>query len=93
MDPYAFTVSDVYQDLLGEGSYTGKGIYDIDAFEAAMAGRVPENTVLSHDLLEGTFARSGLATDVEVIEEFPSRYDAAAARIQAVVVRTWLKPR
>ena len=80
MDPYAAAVSDVYQDLFGEGSYTGKGIYDIDAFEAALAGRVPENVLLSHDLLEGIFARAGLASDVEVVEEFPSRYDVAARR-------------
>lgn len=79
-DPYAFAVSDVYQDLLGEGSYTGKGIYDVDMFEAALAGRIPEETVLSHDLLEGTFARSALVSDIEVVEEFPSRYDVAAAR-------------
>ncbi|HEY6419092.1 MAG TPA: glucoamylase family protein [Candidatus Binataceae bacterium] len=80
IDPYAFTVSDVYQDLLDEGSYTGKGIYDVDVFEASLAGRVPDNTLLSHDLFEGTFARSGLASDVELVEEFPSRYDVAAAR-------------
>ncbi|HLQ36931.1 MAG TPA: glucoamylase family protein, partial [Planctomycetota bacterium] len=80
IDPYAFAVSDVYQDLLGEGSYTGKGIYEVDAFEAALAGRVPENTVLSHDLLEGIFARAGLVSDVEVVEDFPARYDVAAAR-------------
>ncbi len=80
MDPYASAVSDVYQDLFGEGSYTGKGIYDVDAFEAALAGRVPENALLSHDLLEGVFARAGLVTDVEFVEEFPSRYEVAAAR-------------
>ncbi len=80
LDPYAFAVSDVYQDLCGEGSYTGKGIYDVDAFEAALAGRVPENAVLSHDLLEGIFARAGLASDVELVEDFPARYDVAAAR-------------
>jgi cyclic beta-1,2-glucan synthetase len=80
MDPYAAAVSDVYQDLFGEGSYTGKGIYDIDAFEAALAGRVPENALLSHDLFEGVFARAGLASDVEVVEEFPSRYDVASKR-------------
>jgi len=80
MDPYAAAVSDVYQDLFGEGSYTGKGIYDIDAFEAALAGRVPENSMLSHDLFEGVFARAGLATDVEVVEEFPSRYDVSGKR-------------
>jgi cyclic beta-1,2-glucan synthetase len=80
MDPYAFVVSDVYQDLFGEGSYSGKGIYDVDVFEAALHGRVPENTVLSHDLLEGIFAGAGLVSDIEVVEEFPSRYDVAAAR-------------
>jgi cyclic beta-1,2-glucan synthetase len=80
MDPYAAAVSDVYQDLFGEGSYAGKGIYDVDAFEAALAGRVPENALLSHDLFEGVFARAGLATDVEVVEEFPSRYDVAGKR-------------
>ncbi len=80
MDPYASAVSDVYQDLFGEGSYTGKGIYDVDFFEAALAGRVPENTLLSHDLFEGVFARAGLASDVEVVEDFPSRYDVVAKR-------------
>jgi len=80
IDPYAAAASDVYQDLFGEGSYTGKGIYDVDAFEAALAGRVPPNTMLSHDLFEGIFARAGLASDIEVIEEFPSRYDVAAKR-------------
>ncbi len=80
IDPYAAAVSDVYQDLFGEGSYTGKGIYDVDAFEAALDGRVPDSTLLSHDLFEGTFARAGLASDVEVVEDFPSRYDVAAAR-------------
>ncbi|MBN9430058.1 MAG: glycosyl transferase, partial [Burkholderiales bacterium] len=80
MDPYAMAVSDVYQDLFGEGSYTGKGIYDIDAFEAAMRGRVPENTLLSHDLFEGVFARAGLATDIELVEQAPARYDVAAGR-------------
>jgi cyclic beta-1,2-glucan synthetase len=80
IDPYAFAVSDVYQDLLDEGSYSGKGIYDVDVFEAALAGRVPDNSLLSHDLFEGTFARSGLASAVELVEEFPSRYDVAAAR-------------
>ena len=80
IDPYSAAVSDVYQDLFGEGSYTGKGIYDVDAFEAALDGRVRDSTLLSHDLFEGTFARAGLASDIEVVEEFPSRYDVAAAR-------------
>ena len=59
IDPYAFAVSDVYQDLFGEGSYSGKGIYDVDIFEAALHGRVPDNALLSHDLFEGIFARAG----------------------------------
>jgi len=80
IDPYAFTVSDVYQDLFDEGSYTGKGIYDVDAFQAALADRVPENALLSHDLFEGVFVRSGLVSDIEVVEEFPAHYDAAVAR-------------
>lgn len=80
IDPYAAAISDVYQDLFGEGSFTGKGIYDIDAFEAVLAGRVAENTMLSHDLFEGIFARAGLISDVEVVEEFPARYDVAAKR-------------
>ena len=80
IDPYAAAVSDVYQDLFEEGSYSGKGIYDVDAFEAALAGRIADSSVLSHDLLEGIFARAGLVSDVEVFEDFPSRYDVAASR-------------
>lgn len=80
IDPYASAVSDVYQDLFGEGSYAGKGIYDIDAFETALDGRVPDSTLLSHDLFEGVFARAGLASDVEVVEEYPARYDVGALR-------------
>jgi len=80
IDPYASAVSDVYQDLFREGSFTGKGIYDLDAFSAAMADRVPENALLSHDLFEGVFARAGLVTDVELFDEFPSNYLVSAAR-------------
>ena len=80
MDPYAMPVSDAYQDLFGEGSFFGKGIYDVDAFEATMEGRTPENSILSHDLFEGIFARAGLAGDIEVVEEFPRRYDVATSR-------------
>ncbi|HUQ97839.1 MAG TPA: glucoamylase family protein, partial [Gemmatimonadaceae bacterium] len=74
VDPYTTAVSDVYQDLYGEGSFTGKGIYDVDAFEEATHGRFPENTLLSHDLIEGTYARAGLATDIEVYDDYPARY-------------------
>jgi cyclic beta-1,2-glucan synthetase len=80
IDPYAAAMSDVYQDLFEEGSYTGKGIYAVDAFETALAGRTPDSTLLSHDLFEGVFARAGLASDVEVVEAYPARYDVAALR-------------
>ncbi len=88
-DPYVFAVSDVYQDLFGEGSFVGKGIYDIDAFEAALANRIPENAMLSHDLFEGVFARAALVTDIEVVEEFPERYAVAAARQHRWVRGDW----
>ncbi len=80
IDPYASAVSDVYQDLFQEGSYTGKGIYDVDAFRAAMADRVPDNALLSHDLFEGVFARAGLVTDIELFDEYPSNYLVSASR-------------
>ena len=89
LDPYALAVSDVYQDLFEEGSYCGKGIYDVDIFEAALDGQIPESTVLSHDLLEGILSRAGLASDIEVVEEFPSRYSVAAARQHRWVRGDW----
>ncbi|TKT82678.1 glucoamylase family protein [Aquamicrobium sp. LC103] len=80
LDPYVFAVSDVYQDIFGEGSFTGKGLYHIDAVEAALKERLPENAVLSHDLLEGALARCALVTDVEVVEDYPTRYAVDASR-------------
>ena len=80
LDPYVFTVSDLYQDVFGEGTFTGKGLYHVDAFEAALKGRIAENTVLSHDLLEGALARAALVTDVEVVEDYPTRYSVEASR-------------
>ena len=80
VDPYTTAVSDVYQDLFVEGSYTGKGIYDVDAFEAALNGRVPENSLLSHDLFEGLYARAALVTDIELFDDYPERYDTYARR-------------
>ncbi|HEU4830480.1 MAG TPA: glucoamylase family protein [Gemmatimonadales bacterium] len=74
VDPYTTAVSDVYQDLYGEGSFAGKGAYDVAAFEQATGGRFPENTLLSHDLIEGNYARAGLATDVIVYDDYPARY-------------------
>lgn len=89
IDPYASATSDVYQDLFGEGSFTGKGIYDVDAFEAALAGRVPDNAMLSHDLFEGVFARAALASDIEVVEDFPTRYDVDIRRRHRWVRGDW----
>ena len=80
LDPYVFAVSDLYQDVFGEGTFTGKGLYHVDAMEAALRGRIAENTVLSHDLLEGALARSALVTDVEVVEDYPTRYSVDASR-------------
>lgn len=89
IDPYAAAVSNTYQDLFGAGSYTGKGIYDVDAFEASLSGRIPENSILSHDLFEGVFARCGLISDVELFEEFPSNYQVASARTHRWVRGDW----
>lgn len=79
-DAYSSTVSELYQDLFGLGTYSGKGLYDVDAFEAALAGRVPENTQLSHDLFESVYARCALVSDIELFEEFPSHAEVAASR-------------
>lgn len=80
LDPYVFTVSDLYQDLFGQGTYTGKGIYDVDAFATAAQDGIRENSVLSHDLIEGAWLRAALATDVNFIEEYPKRFDVDLAR-------------
>ena len=98
IDPYTRAVSDVYQDIFGEGSFIGKGIYDIDAFERALGGRVPENRILSHDLLEGCYARAGLLSDGQLYEDYPSHYLADARRRHRWVrgdwqLLGWLMPR
>jgi cyclic beta-1,2-glucan synthetase len=89
VDPYAAAVSDVYQDLFGEGSYTGKGVYDVDAFQTVLGDRVPENALLSHDLFEGVFARAGLVTDIDLFEEFPNNYEVAVRRAHRWVRGDW----
>jgi len=76
LDPYTRAVSDVYQDLYGEGTFTGKGIYDVDTMFQVLNRRFPRNSLLSHDLIEGAYARAGLATDIVVIEDYPSHYSA-----------------
>ncbi len=98
IDPYTRAVSDVYQDLFGQGSFIGKGIYDVDAFERAVQGRFPENRILSHDLLEGCYARSGLVSDVQLYEEQPATYAGDMLRRHRWIrgdwqLAAWLLPR
>jgi len=88
VDPYTRVVSDVYQDLFGEGSFIGKGIYDVEAFEKS-CGKFPENAILSHDLLESAHARSGLVSDVLLYEEFPARYPADVSRRHRWIRGDW----
>ncbi len=89
VDPYTTAVSDVYQDLFGEGIFTGKGLYDVDAFMASLEGRVPENALLSHDLFEGLHARVGLVTDAEVVDDYPSNVLTHARRQHRWVRGDW----
>jgi cyclic beta-1,2-glucan synthetase len=89
VDPYTTAVSDTYQDLFGEGIFTGKGLYDVDAFVAALEGRVPENALLSHDLFEGLYARTALVSDVEVVDDYPSSVLAHARRQHRWVRGDW----
>ncbi|MBN1473358.1 MAG: hypothetical protein JW914_01970 [Syntrophaceae bacterium] len=88
-DPYTRVVSNIYQDVFGEGSYIGKGIYDVDAFEQALGGRFPENRILSHDLIEGCYARSGLLSDVQLYEEYPSQYHVDVNRRHRWIRGDW----
>jgi cyclic beta-1,2-glucan synthetase len=74
IDPYTKAVSDVYQDLIGEGSYLGKGIYDVRSFSRVLSGKFPDERLLSHDLIEGAHVRVALASDIELLDEFPSDY-------------------
>lgn len=89
IDPYTREVSDVYQDVFGEGSFVGKGIYDVDAFRQAIDGRFPENLILSHDLLESGYARSALITDVDLVEEHPASYTIEASRRHRWIRGDW----
>jgi cellobiose phosphorylase len=96
IDPYTRAVSDVYQDIFGEGSFIGKGIYDIDAFETALNGYFPENKILSHDLIEGCYARSGLISDTHLYEEYPLNYRADVSRRHRWIrgdwqIATWIR--
>jgi hypothetical protein len=88
-DIYTRAVSDAYQDLFGEGSFTGKGIYEIAVFNAVLDRRFPRNALLSHDLIEGAYARAGLATDIELIDDYPSHYSAYVRRKHRWVRGDW----
>jgi cyclic beta-1,2-glucan synthetase len=89
IDTYTTAVSDVYQDLFGEGIFTGKGIYDIDVFEEILKDEIPENTVLSHDLLEGSYVRTALVTDIELIDGYPAYYNSSIKRLHRWVRGDW----
>lgn len=98
IDPYTRAVSDLYQDWFQEGSFIGKGIYHIDAFEQAIDDHFPENRILSHDLLEGCYARSGLLSDVQLYEDYPACYSADVSRRHRWIrgdwqIAQWLLPR
>jgi cyclic beta-1,2-glucan glucanotransferase len=97
-DIYTRAVSDVYQDLFGEGSFTGKGIYEVKTFQQVLEHRFPCNTILSHDMIEGAYARAGLVSDIEVIDDYPSHMSAFSRRKHRWVrgdwqILFWLLPR
>ncbi|MCE9590213.1 MAG: cyclic beta 1-2 glucan synthetase [Planctomycetes bacterium] len=89
IDPYTREVSDVYHDLFSQASFIGKGIYDVAAVEACLGGRFPDNTILSHDLIEGCYARCGFVSDVELMEDSPARYTADMDRRHRWVRGDW----
>lgn len=89
IDPYTRAVSDVYQDLFGEGSFIGKGIYDVNLIHKTLADQLPENRILSHDLLEGAYCRSGLVSDIQLIDDFPQRYSEDISRRHRWIRGDW----
>ncbi len=89
LDPYANAISDVYQDLFGEGIYTGKGIYDLEVFQSVLRDAIPDNSILSHDLLEGSYVRTGLVTDLKLVDSYPSKYNSFSARLHRWVRGDW----
>ncbi len=88
-DIYTRAVSDVYQDLFGEGIFTGKGIYEVDTLREVLEHRFPENALLSHDLIEGTYARTALVTDIELVDDYPSHFSAYSRRKHRWVRGDW----
>jgi cyclic beta-1,2-glucan synthetase len=97
-DIYTHATCDVYQDLYGEGTFVGKGIYEVQTLHQVLHGRFPRNALLSHDLMEGAYARAGLVSDIEVIEDYPSHYSAHNRRKHRWLrgdwqITEWLLPR
>jgi cyclic beta-1,2-glucan synthetase len=89
LDIYTRAVSDIYQDLFGEGIFTGKGIYEIDVFREVLANRFPSNAILSHDLIEGAYTRAGLDSEVEIIDDYPSHFSAHSGRKHRWIRGDW----
>lgn len=89
IDIYTSAISDVYQDLFGEGIFTGKGIYELDVFHKVLSNAFPDNSILSHDLLEGSYVRTGLLTDIELIDGFPAKYSSYSMRLHRWVRGDW----
>ncbi len=89
MDPYACAISDVYQDLFGEGIFTGKGIYELETFQTVLRDTIPDNAVLSHDLLEGSYVRAGLVTDLELVDSYPTKYNSYMTRLHRWIRGDW----
>ncbi|NJD02520.1 MAG: glycosyl transferase [Ruminiclostridium sp.] len=89
IDPYTTAISDIYQDIFKEGIFTGKGIFDLDVFMEVLDSRLPENTILSHDLIEGCHLRAGLVTDIELVDGYPSRYSSFSMRLHRWVRGDW----
>jgi cyclic beta-1,2-glucan synthetase len=89
IDPYTTAVSDIYQDIFGEGIFSGKGIYEVDIFREVLENRIPDNSILSHDLLEGCHLRAGLASDIELVDDYPAGYNSYAARQHRWVRGDW----
>ena len=89
IDPYASAISDVYQDLFGEGIFTGKGIYDLKVFQSVLKDAIPDDAILSHDLLEGSYVRTGLVTDLKLVDFYPSKYNSYSSRLHRWVRGDW----
>lgn len=89
VDPYGSTASDVYHDLFDQGTYTGKGIFDVDAYDACLSGRFPDNTILSHDLLEGGYLHAGFLGEVELTDDFPASVSVYFSRLHRWVRGDW----